>query len=65
MTEIPIGVQQAVMISPLSRQQIIDGIESRALPAVNRAKPGSQRRHYRIYPSDLQAYARSLAGADS
>lgn len=24
-----------------------------------------QRRHYRIYPSDLQAYARSLAGADS
>lgn len=64
MTEIPIGVQQAVMISPLSRQQIIDAIESRALPAVNRAKPGSLRRHYRIYPSDLLAYARTLAGVE-
>ncbi len=52
------------MISPLSRQQIIDAIESRALPAVNRAKPGSLRRHYHIYPSDLLAYARTLAGVE-
>lgn len=56
----------------LTRQQIKDGIEAGVIEAWSVSKPGSERTHWRMtpdsvraYPSDLQAYARSLAGADS